>query len=127
MSDPVLTVRDLRVTYGTRRGPVHAVRNVSLAIPAARIFGLVGESGSGKSTVAQAVMGALGPPARVEGEVRYRGDDLLALPPRELRRLWGRRLRSTRRTMPPLSTTFSSTGATTSPSVRSQRYSARVS
>ena len=92
MSDPVLTVRDLRVTYATPRGPVHAVRGVSLAIPAARIFGLVGESGSGKSTVAQAVMGALGPPARVEGEVRYRGDDLLALPPRELRRLWGRRL-----------------------------------
>jgi len=92
MTEPVLTVRDLHVTYRTRRGPVHAVRGVSLAIPPARIFGLVGESGSGKSTVAQAVMGALGGRARVVGEVRYRGDNLLARPERELRRLWGRRL-----------------------------------
>jgi peptide/nickel transport system ATP-binding protein len=92
VSEPVLTVRNLRVTYGTRRGPVHAVRGVSLVIPPARIFGLVGESGSGKSTVAQAVMGALAGRARVAGEVRYRGDDLLARPERELRRLWGRRL-----------------------------------
>src|SRR5262249_11049866 len=92
VSDPVLTARDLHVTYGSRRGPVHAVRGVSLAIPPARIFGLVGESGSGKSTVAQAVIGALAGRARVTGEVRYRGDDLLARPERELRRLWGRRL-----------------------------------
>jgi peptide/nickel transport system ATP-binding protein len=92
VTEPVLTVADLRVTYPTRRGPVHAVRGVSLAIPPARIFGLVGESGSGKSTVAQAVMGALGGRARVTGEVRYRGTDLLGRPESELRRLWGRRL-----------------------------------
>jgi peptide/nickel transport system ATP-binding protein len=92
VTEPVLTVRELHVTYGTRQGPVHAVRGVSLTIPPARIFGLVGESGSGKSTVALAIMGALGGRARVEGEVRYRGANLLDRPPRELRRLWGRRL-----------------------------------
>jgi peptide/nickel transport system ATP-binding protein len=68
------------------------VRGVSLAVPPGRIFGLVGESGSGKSTVALAVMGALAGHARVSGQVLYRGDDLLARPERELRRLWGRRL-----------------------------------
>ena len=92
MTDAVLTLHELRVTYRTLRGPVHAVRGVSLAIPPARIFGLVGESGSGKSTVAQAVMGALRGRARVEGEVRYRGANLLGQSERELRRLWGRRL-----------------------------------
>ena len=73
MTETVLALHDLRVTYRTLRGPVHAVRGVSLAVPPARIFGLVGESGSGKSTVAQAVMGALRGRARVEGEVRFRG------------------------------------------------------
>jgi ABC-type dipeptide/oligopeptide/nickel transport system ATPase component len=92
VTDAILTLHDLRVTYRTLRGPVHAVRGVSLAIPPARIFGLVGESGSGKSTVAQAVMGALRGRARVEGEVRYRGANLLDQPASELRRLWGRRL-----------------------------------
>ncbi len=92
MTETVLALHDLRVTYRTLRGPVHAVRGVSLAVPPARIFGLVGESGSGKSTVAQAVMGALRGRARVEGEVRFRGAHLLSLPAGELRRLWGRRL-----------------------------------
>jgi len=90
--EPLLTVRDLRVTYRTPRGPVHAVKGASLTIPAGRIFGLVGESGSGKSTVALAVMGAIGNQALVSGEVRYRGENLLGKPERELRRLWGRRL-----------------------------------
>ncbi len=89
---PVLSVRDLRVAYRTAGGPVHAVRGVDLALPAGRVLGLVGESGSGKSTVALAVMGALGPAARVSGEVRFRGENLLGRPPAALRRLWGRRL-----------------------------------
>jgi peptide/nickel transport system ATP-binding protein len=88
----LLGVRRLRVTYRTARGPVHAVREVDLAVPPGRIFGLVGESGSGKSTVALAIMGALGGQAEVAGEVRYRGEDLLTRSPRELRPLWGRRL-----------------------------------
>ncbi len=90
--EPVLTVRDLRVTYRTGAGPVRAVKGVSLTVPPARIVGLVGESGSGKSTVALAVMAGLGPEAEVAGEVRYRGEDLVGKPARELRRLWGRRL-----------------------------------
>ncbi len=89
---PVLTVRALRVTYRTAGGPVHAVRGVDLALPAGRVLGLVGESGSGKSTMALAVMGALGPEARVAGEVRFRGEELLGRPAAALRRLWGRRL-----------------------------------
>jgi peptide/nickel transport system ATP-binding protein len=90
--EPVLSVRDLRVTYRTGAGPVHAVKGVSFAVAAGRVLGLVGESGSGKSTVALALMAALGPEAHVTGEVRFGGENLLGKPARELRRLWGRRL-----------------------------------
>jgi ABC-type glutathione transport system ATPase component len=91
-ADPVLAVRDLEVTYPAAGGPVRAVRGVSFTLPPGRVLGLVGESGSGKSTTALAVMGALGTGARVTGEVRFRGEDLVGKTARELRPLWGRRL-----------------------------------
>ena len=84
----VLAVRDLRVTYRTAAGPVRAVKGVSFVVPAGRVLGLVGESGSGKSTVALAVMAALGAEAEVTGEVAFRGENLVGKPARELRRLW---------------------------------------
>ena len=90
--EPILDVRDLRVTYPTASGPIRAVRGVSFTLEQGRVLGLVGESGSGKSTMALAVMGALGAEARVTGEVRFRGDDLVGKAARDLRRLWGRRL-----------------------------------
>ena len=68
------------------------MKGVSLVVPAGRVLGLVGESGSGKSTVALAVMAALGAEAEVTGEVAFRGENLVGRPERELRRLWGRRL-----------------------------------
>ena len=65
---------------------------MSFAIAPGRLLSVVGESGSGKSSLALAVLGALGGEASVTGEARYRGDDLLRMSPRALRRLWGRRL-----------------------------------
>jgi peptide/nickel transport system ATP-binding protein len=88
----VLDVRDLGVTYRTRGGAVQAVKGVSFAIAPGRLLSVVGESGSGKSSLALAVLGALGGEASVTGEARYRGDDLLRMPAHALRRLWGRRL-----------------------------------
>ncbi len=90
--DDVLAVHDLRVTYRTRAGAVQAVKGVSFAIAPGRLLSVVGESGSGKSSLALAVLGALGSEASVTGEARYRGNDLLRMAPRALRRLWGRRL-----------------------------------
>lgn len=87
---PLLDVRDLCVRYGRRGGAVDAVRDVSLTLRAGERVGVVGESGSGKSTLALALLRALGPAGRITGGVmRFRGDDIAAMPGRALRALRG--------------------------------------
>jgi peptide/nickel transport system ATP-binding protein len=86
---PVLSVRDLRVYYGTVRGPVRAVDGVSLDIDAGEVVGLVGESGCGKSTLGRGILGLLPEGAKADGEVLYGGRNLIGAAPRELRRLRG--------------------------------------
>lgn len=85
---PLLQVEDLRVALPFPGGgePVEVVRGVSFRIPEGGFHALVGESGCGKSVSAMALTRL--PPAdggRVSGRVLFRGRDLLALPPRELR------------------------------------------
>ena len=72
-----LHVAGLRVTF-PGPPPVRAVDGVSLDVAPGECLGILGESGSGKSTLARAAIGLL-PEARVEGEIRLGGDDLLAL------------------------------------------------
>ncbi len=91
--EALLAIEDLAVSYLTHRGPVRAVRGVSLTIHRGEAYGLVGESGCGKSTLALAVMRYLGPNGRIEaGRVRFRGEDLLARSPAELRAVRGARI-----------------------------------
>jgi peptide/nickel transport system ATP-binding protein len=86
---PVLSVRDLRVYYGTAGGAVRAVDGVSLDIDAGEIVGLVGESGCGKSTLGRGILGLLPEGARADGQVLYGNRNLVDMPPKELRRLRG--------------------------------------
>jgi peptide/nickel transport system ATP-binding protein len=90
--EPVLSVRDLRVWYGTVRGPVRAVDGVSLEISAGETLGLVGESGSGKSTLGRGIMGLLPDGAAIDGEVRFRADQLVGMKARKLRSIRGPRI-----------------------------------
>ncbi|MFF0474794.1 dipeptide ABC transporter ATP-binding protein [Streptomyces sp. NPDC004284] len=76
---PVLSVRDLRISFPSESGPVEAVRGVSFDVLPGRTLGIVGESGSGKSATAMGVMGLLPPTARVSGEVLLGGRDLVGL------------------------------------------------
>ena len=64
---PILSVRDLRVWYGTGGDPVRAVDGVSFEIGPGETLGLVGESGCGKSTLGRGVLGLLPTMAAVAG------------------------------------------------------------
>ena len=89
MTNPVLSIRDLRIWYGTEGDPVRAVDGVSLQIEAGETLGLVGESGCGKSTLGRGILGLLPEATATAGEVRYGGRNLLELPAEELRELRG--------------------------------------
>ncbi len=92
-TEPVLSLRDLSVSFGTRRGRATVVDKVSWDIAPGETLAVVGESGSGKSVSALAVMGLLPtPPARVTGEVLLEGRDVLSLGDEERRRTRGRSL-----------------------------------
>ncbi len=93
MTDNVLEVRDLSVSYATPRGQVRALRDVDLRIPDGSIVGIVGESGCGKSTLLAAIIGLLDHNAEVDaGEILFEGRDLLRLAAREVRALRGDRI-----------------------------------
>jgi peptide/nickel transport system ATP-binding protein len=66
---PLLEICDLQIRFAA----VEAVRGVSLHIDQGEVLGLVGESGSGKSVTALAILGLLGPAARVAGQIAWRG------------------------------------------------------
>jgi len=90
-ADALLSIRGLAVRFATRSGMVTAVDGVDLDVYPGECLGLVGESGSGKSVTFLAVMGLIRPPGRVcEGNIRFRGRDLLALGDAERRALRGR-------------------------------------
>ena len=78
-SQPVLHVDDLRVWYGTTRGAIQAVDGVSLDLYPGETLGLVGESGCGKSTLGRGLMGLLPDGAKRDGEVLFKGKDILKM------------------------------------------------
>ena len=93
MTEPLLSVRDLRVTFPTRRGTLTALDGVSFDIRPGEVLGMVGESGAGKSLTGAAIIGLLEPPGRIAGgEIRLRGERIDTLPPEAMRRIRGKRI-----------------------------------
>jgi len=89
MSDPVLSIDDLSVSFPTDDGMVHAVRNVSFDVNPGEVVAVVGESGSGKSVTALATMRLHPKAASISGAVRFRGRDLLSVSEKEMRSVRG--------------------------------------
>jgi peptide/nickel transport system ATP-binding protein len=93
MAGPVLSVRNLRVEFPTRRQVLTAIEDVSFDIAPGEVLGVVGESGAGKSVTGAAVIGLLEPPGRLAGgQVRLQGERIDGLPERLMRRIRGRRI-----------------------------------
>ncbi|HKR52036.1 MAG TPA: ABC transporter ATP-binding protein [Pseudonocardiaceae bacterium] len=92
MSEPVLQVTDLAVSFPSEEGRVAAVRGLSYQVSAGEVLGIVGESGSGKSVSSLAVMGLLPPQAKITGSIRFQGRELLGRSDTELSQIRGRRI-----------------------------------
>ena len=92
MTDPLLSVRDLRTWFHTDQGVARAVDGVSFDVVAGETLGIVGESGCGKTVTSLSILGLLPRPPAVIGEessIRFLGEELVGASERRLRALRG--------------------------------------
>ena len=90
MTEPVLEISNLAVTFDTPDGDVEAVKGVSFTINKGECLGIVGESGSGKSQTFLSAFGLAAQNARVSGSVKFQGREVLGMPRTELNKFRGR-------------------------------------
>jgi oligopeptide transport system ATP-binding protein len=89
MSDNLISVRELSVSFRLPTGHMTAVDCVSFDVAPGEVLGIVGESGSGKSQILFSLMGLLARNGKATGQALFDGSDLLALSPNELDRVRG--------------------------------------
>ena len=93
MAEKLLEVKDLNVTFSTRRGLVKAVNHLSFALGKGETLGIVGESGSGKSVSMNAVMGLVRDSnVNISGSVKFNGIDLLTQSDEQMRAIRGKEI-----------------------------------
>src|SRR5918912_1464811 len=93
MAEPLLEVRDLKVSFRTEDGIVRAVDGVSFTVDEGEVVGIVGESGSGKSVSMMSVMRLITDPNVIyEGDIVYRGRSLMGLSREAMRRVRGKEI-----------------------------------
>ena len=94
MSKNLLDVRNLHTYFYTDEGIVKAVHDVSFSLKQGEVLGVVGESGCGKSVTALSIMGLIAPPqGRItQGEIYFKGQDLLTLSEEEMQQIRGNRI-----------------------------------
>ncbi len=94
MTEPVLCIEDLHLSFPIFRGEVHALNHVSLEIGRGEIVGVVGESGSGKSVTAMLAMRLLpeGSYRIHHGQVKLLGENVLTASEKQLRQWRGARV-----------------------------------
>lgn len=89
-SEPVISVRDLTVSFASEAGTVRAVRGMNFDLYPGKTLGIVGESGSGKSVTSMAIMGLLDKNASVKGSITYHGEELLSKSDLEMSEIRGK-------------------------------------
>ncbi len=83
----LLEVKHLKTDFKLRKGIVHAVDDVSFSVDKGEILAIVGESGSGKSVASLSIMRLISDPGKItDGEILFKGQDLLKLPMNECAR-----------------------------------------
>lgn len=91
MSTPLLSLRNLEITYQLRTGPVPAVRGIDLDVALGEVLGLAGESGCGKSTIGNAILRLLPDTTEITGQILLQGEDILTMKGKALRAVrWGK-------------------------------------
>ncbi len=87
---PLLELKDLKISFTSSTGVVDAVRGVNLTIYPGQSVAIVGESGSGKSTTAMAVIGLLPGTGKVTGgTILFNGEDITGLSDKEMQHYRG--------------------------------------
>ncbi len=89
MTNSLIEIKNLSVTFPSEVGTVQAVRDISLDIRAGEVLGIVGESGSGKTVSSLAVIGLLPDSATVSGSVMFNGVNLLSLDDKQMSKYRG--------------------------------------
>ncbi|MEM7073260.1 MAG: ATP-binding cassette domain-containing protein, partial [Pseudomonadota bacterium] len=90
MTEPILEINNLSISFFTRAGEIPSVMDFSCTVMPGEAMGLVGESGCGKSTVALGIMRDLGVNGRiVGGSIKFRGRDMGTMSEQELRQIRG--------------------------------------
>jgi len=90
--EPILAVRDLKVSFTTPDGDVDAVKGIDLDVRPGETLAVVGESGSGKSQTMMGIMGLLAANGRVSGSAKYRGREMVGLAPKALNEIRGAKI-----------------------------------
>ena len=90
MSDNILEVKKLKISFRTNNGTVKAVRDISFDLKRGETLAIVGESGSGKSVTSKAILGILAGNSIIDGgEILYDGKDLLKISEDEMYKIRG--------------------------------------
>lgn len=86
---PLLEINNLNTRFKTMDGEVSAVNDISFSMEQGETLGIVGESGSGKTQLVLSMMGLLATNGRAEGSARFKGQELIGLPAKELNKIRG--------------------------------------
>lgn len=92
-NDKILEIKDLFVKFPMDGGTIHAVNGVNLSLGTGETLGVVGESGCGKSVTMSTILRLIKtPPAMIEGEIFYKGQNILNMPMKDFTRIRGKEI-----------------------------------